>query len=70
MAAKAEAEMEAIIRHDKYEISIGYADLNMKCEIYCRNKKIIKWYILFGSFAFTFACSEHCGEYAKDDFLS
>ena len=31
--AKAEAEMEAIIRHDKYEISIGYADLNMKCEI-------------------------------------
>lgn len=31
--AKAEQEMQSIISHDKYEISIGYADLHMKCEI-------------------------------------
>lgn len=30
---KAEQEMDSIIRHDAYEISIGYADLHMKCEI-------------------------------------
>jgi hypothetical protein len=31
--AKAEEEMNRIIRHDAYEISIGYADLHLKCEI-------------------------------------
>ena len=31
--AKAEQEMDAIVRHDKYEISIGYTDLHLKCEI-------------------------------------
>ena len=31
--AKAEQEMESIIRHDKYEVSIGYTDLHLKCEI-------------------------------------
>jgi hypothetical protein len=31
--AKAEQEMNSIIRRDKYEISIGYTDLHLKCEI-------------------------------------
>ena len=31
--AKAEKEMESIIRHDKYEVSIGYTDLHLRCAI-------------------------------------
>jgi hypothetical protein len=31
--AKAEAEMAAILRRDAYDVSIGYADLHLKCEI-------------------------------------
>lgn len=31
--AKAESEMNAIMRHDAYEISIGYTNLHLKCEI-------------------------------------
>lgn len=31
--AKAEQEMNSIIRHDNYEISIGYTNLHLKCEI-------------------------------------
>lgn len=31
--AKAEAEMLSIMKNDAYEISIGYADLHLKCEI-------------------------------------
>ena len=31
--AKAEEEMNKIIRHDAYEVSIGYADLHLNCEI-------------------------------------
>ena len=31
--AKAEEEMNRIIRHDAYETSIGYADLHLRCEI-------------------------------------
>ena len=31
--AKAEQEMASIIKHNQYEISIGYADLHLSCEI-------------------------------------
>lgn len=31
--AKAEAEMNAIMRKEAYEVSIGYADLHLRCEI-------------------------------------
>ena len=31
--AKAEEEMALIMRKEAYEISIGYADLHLKCEI-------------------------------------
>ena len=31
--AKAEQEMNAIMRQEAYEVSIGYADLHLKCEI-------------------------------------
>lgn len=30
---KAQEEMESIMRHDRYEVSIGYKDLHMRCEI-------------------------------------
>lgn len=31
--AKAETEMNSIMRKEAYEVSIGYADLHLKCEI-------------------------------------